>query len=223
MTADHITMLRHNRIDLALHHLTPPRGEARALLILHGLGHHSPRTRPEWTRSWSGPIAALDFTGHGDSTLPRGGGYSSELLMGDVDSALAHLGTATVVGFGLGAYVALLIAGARPDLVHGAVLSDGPGLNGGATQPTSVSVMPPGFVPDEAQVTPDPWALADLALELRPPDYATAFARLAVAASHLEEPLTVCAKSRAPWLDAVRGEPGVASSTDLAEAVERYR
>jgi pimeloyl-ACP methyl ester carboxylesterase len=222
MTVDGVTMLRHNRIDLALHHLAPPHDEARPLLILHGLGDHAPRTRPEWARSWTGLVAALDFTGHGDSTLPRGGGYSSELLMGDADCALAHLGPSTVVGFGLGAYVALLIAGGRPELVHGAVLADGPGLNGGATQPTSVAVTPPGFLPTEATCAPDPWALADLALELRPPDYATTFARLAVATSHLEEPLTVCAKSRAPWLDAVRAEPGVASSTDLAIAIEHY-
>ena len=55
--------------------------------------------------------------------------------MGDVDAALAHLGPSTVLGRGLGAYIALLIAGARPDLVRGAVLADGPGLVGGGREP----------------------------------------------------------------------------------------
>lgn len=222
VTAHAVTMLRHNRVDLALHHLTAPDTPGRPLLILHGLGHRAPRIRPTWSHDWTGPVMALDFTGHGDSTVPRGGGYSSELLMGDVDCALAHLGPCTLVGFGLGAYVALLTAGGRPDLVHGAVLTDGPGLNGGATQPTSVSVMPPGLVSSDAMTPPDPWALADLALELRPPDYATAFARLAVATSHLDEALTVCAKAQAPWVDAVRAEPGVATEHDLAVALRRY-
>ena len=214
-----VTVVRHNRVNLVLHHLAD--GTGRPLLILHGLGDLAPRHRPVWTQQWTGPIVGLDFTGHGDSTLPRGGGYSSELLMGDVDSALAHLGPCTVVGFGLGAYVALLIAGGRPDLVHGAVLGDGPGLTGGAVQPTSVSVLPPGLAAHGTLHPPDPWALLDLALELRPPDYATAFARLAVAASPLEEPITVVCASRAPWLDAVRAEPGVATNSDLTAAAAR--
>lgn len=219
MTA--ITYLRHNRIQLALHHLGDDPG--RPLLLLHGLGHHAPSHCPSWAAQWQGPVFGLDFTGHGNSTLPRGGGYSSELLMGDVDAALAHLGACTVVGFGLGAYVALLVAGGRPDLVHGAVLGDGPGLTGGATQPTSVSVLPPMVASNDSAGPPDPWAMLDLALELRPPDYATAFARLAVAASRLEEPISVVCASSAPWLDAVRAEPGVANDSDLAAALDRYR
>lgn len=222
MSADvPVTRLRHNRIELALHRLSP--GHGRPLLILHGLGDRAPRQRPAWSTAWTGPVMGLDFTGHGESTVPRGGGYSSEVLMGDVDAVLAHLGPSTVVGFGLGAYVALLIAGGRPDLVHGAVLTDGPGLTGGATQPTSVSVLPPGLTSTGAVSPPDPWALLDLALDLRPPDYATAFVRLAVAASTFDEPLTVVCASSAPWLDAVRAEPGVASETDLASAISRYR
>ena len=61
--------------------------------------------------------------------------------MADVDVALAELGPSTVVGRGLGAYIALLIAGARPQLVRGAVLCDGPGLFGGGVGPTSATVL----------------------------------------------------------------------------------
>ena len=40
---------------------------------------------------WAGPIAALDFTGHGQSTIPPGGGYNAEILLADADIALAAL------------------------------------------------------------------------------------------------------------------------------------
>ena len=72
------------------------------------------RRCPTTSTRWPGPVWALDFTGHGASTVPRGGGYTAEVLMADADAALAHLGPATVLGRGLGAYVALLLAGARP-------------------------------------------------------------------------------------------------------------
>jgi pimeloyl-ACP methyl ester carboxylesterase len=217
-----ITRVRHNRVELALHHLSDEVSDGPNLLIVHGLGDRAPRVRPPWTHAWPGPIVGLDLTGHGDSTVPAGGGYSSELLMGDVDAALAHLGPCTIVGFGLGAYVTLLVAGGRPDLVRGALLADGPGLTGGAVQPTSVSVLPPGMVTRLGDRAPDPWALLDLAHELRPPDYATTFVRLAMAGSSLPEPITVVCASQAPWLDAVRSEPGVASDRDLPTALRRY-
>ncbi|MBI4932334.1 MAG: hypothetical protein HY828_00550 [Actinobacteria bacterium] len=93
--------LTHYRVQLALHHLRD--GAGRTLLLLHGLGEQSPTAVPDWAASWPGPVVALDFTGHGASTVPAGGGYSAEILLGDADIALAHLGEATVVGRGLGA------------------------------------------------------------------------------------------------------------------------
>ena len=36
-------------------------------------------------------MAALDFTGHGQSTIPAGGGYNAEILLADADIALAAL------------------------------------------------------------------------------------------------------------------------------------
>ncbi|NDI01264.1 MAG: alpha/beta hydrolase [Actinobacteria bacterium] len=124
--------LQHNRIELALHQLRPATREGRPLLLLHGLGECSPSSVPHDVESWPGSIWGLDFTGHGESTIPVGGGYSAEVLLGDVDAAINHLGTVTLVGRGLGGYVALLAAGARVDAVHGAVITDGPGLTGGS-------------------------------------------------------------------------------------------
>ncbi len=83
------------------------------------------------------------------STPSKGGGYTAEVLLADVDAALAHLGPCTLVGRGLGAYVALLAAGARATAVRGAILLDGPGLAGGGPFPGSPMMLagvalPPG-------------------------------------------------------------------------------
>jgi pimeloyl-ACP methyl ester carboxylesterase len=169
-----IEYLTHNKVRLALHHLRPRSAAAsgRTLLLLHGLGERSPAEPPPWAAPWPGPIAALDFTGHGRSSIPAGGGYSAEILLGDADIALAAVGTATVVGRGLGAYIALMIAGARPAHVHGAVL-------------------------------------CEISRDLRPPDYATHFVRLALDGSGLEDPIAVAAVMRPKWLAAVVDEVGV--------------
>jgi pimeloyl-ACP methyl ester carboxylesterase len=209
-------LLRHNAIDLALHRLRP--GQGRPLLLLHGLGEQTPGEPPGFTAPWPGPVWGLDFTGHGASTVPRGGGYSAEVLMGDADAALTHLGPSTVVGRGLGAYVALLIAGARPHLVRGVALTDGPGIAGGGVGPTSTALV---SVDHDAVAPPDPWALVELARDVRPPDYATAFARSATQLSGLDEPIAVCARWRPAWLAAVAGEYGVAECA-LEEALAQF-
>lgn len=223
-SGNRVTMLRHGKVDLALHHLRDAESSAgRPLLILHGLGEASPTAVPTWAQRWPGPIAALDFTGHGASTMPRGGGYTAELLLGDADAALAALTdgdparSITVVGRGLGAYIALQLAGGRAAQVHGAILVDGPGLAGGPTGPTSQSF----FSLPNSNSTPDPYALVELGRDLRPPDYATLFVRLALAGSDLDEPITVASVFRPEWLDAVSKEHGV-SQVPLAEALDFY-
>ena len=208
--------VRNNRVDLALHRLRA--GEGRPLLLLHGLAEHSPETVPDHVAAWPGPVWALDLTGHGASTVPAGGGYFVELLMSDVDAALAHLGEATLHGRGLGAYVALLVAGARPQLVRGAVLDDGPGLTGGGTEPPTPFVLGAPLAPDGG---PDPYARLELSHDVRPTDYATAYARQAATLSGLDTALAVCAVVRPPWLAAVADEPGVESLT-RARALARF-
>ena len=160
----------------------------------------------------------LDFTGHGSSTVPAGGGYTPEILMGDADIAVASLGQCTVVGRGLGAYVALLLAGARTAEVRGAVLLDGPGLSGGGVRAPSPRIA---WVDPAAVTPPDPWAFAELTADVRPADYATTFARQATMFSELDTPITVAAIGRPPWVEAILGELGVVSGS-LEEALERY-
>ena len=196
--------LRHNKIELALHELRS--GAGRPLLLLHGLGERSPEGVPADLAGWPGPVFALDLTGHGASTIPHGGGYTAEILMADADSALQKLGSATLVGRGLGAYVALLLAGGRPEQVRGAILRDGPGLAGGGSGATSASIP---HVDAHAPAPPDPFALAELSRDVRPRDYAAIFARQATQRSGLDPALFVCALERADWLAAVCDEVGV--------------
>jgi len=215
--------LQHVKVELALHELRAATGDGsgdggRALLLLHGLGERSPATVPADVASWPGPIVALDFTGHGASTVPRGGGYSAEVLMADASTALDHLGAVTVLGRGLGAYIALLLAGARAPDVRGAILADGPGLAGGGPAPGSPVVH---FPDPSAVAPPDPFALAELAADVRPPDYAAGFVRQATHLSPLAEPITVVASVRPAWLAAVVAEPGVRQAT-LPDALAFY-
>lgn len=222
-----IVMLRHNRIDLALHLLRPEPIDAdapsRPLLLLHGLGDRSPETVPVWVQDWPGAVAALDFTGHGASSCPASGGYSPETLMADVDHALAHLTdgdserSITVLGRGLGAYVALQIAGARASQIHGVVLVDGPGLAGGPTGPSSQAV----FSLQTDGTTPDPYALVELGRDLRPGDYAVSFVNLANAGAPVSGPITVASSFRPKWLAAVADSPGVTEAT-IADALTGY-
>jgi pimeloyl-ACP methyl ester carboxylesterase len=192
--------------------------DVRPLLHLHGLGECTPLLVPGTVATWPGEIWGLDFTGHGHSSMPRGGGYTVELLMADVDAALAHLGASTIAGRGLGAYVALLIAGARPDLVRGAVLMDGPGIVGGGIGPGAPRLT---AVATRRRTTPDSFALAELTVDVRPPDYAQTYLHLAVHGSDLVEPIAVVGHVRPPWLAAIEHEPGV-RTTSVGEALSAF-
>ena len=82
--------LTHNKIQLALHLLRA--GEGQPLLLLHGLGEQTPTVAPEWTQQWAGPVYGLDFTGHGATTVPMGGGYSPWLTWARAPSLAAGWG-----------------------------------------------------------------------------------------------------------------------------------
>jgi pimeloyl-ACP methyl ester carboxylesterase len=167
--------LRHRRVELALHALAA--GEGLPLLLLHALRGSS----DDWRREaidWPGPVHALDFCGHGASARLGGGAYMPELLAGDADAALAAIGPAAVAGSGLGAWVALLVAGARPDLVPAALLLPGAGLAGGGPDVASVRAEDVPGVEASAAGGEDPLLLL-LDRDVRPPEYAEPFARAA--------------------------------------------
>lgn len=217
--------VEHGRIRLALHPLVPGRDDAPTLLLLHGLGERAgpdaPAAAAGVLEEWPGPVWGLDFTGHGASTVPKGGGYTAEALMADADAALSHLGPSTILGRGLGAYVALLVAGSRPHLVRGAILADGPGLAGGGPAPGSPYVAL--IDPHDGGLRPDPLALAELSRDLRPPDYAASFAWQAANLSEVAVPITICVPPliRPQWLASVAGSEGV-QELGLREALAFY-
>jgi pimeloyl-ACP methyl ester carboxylesterase len=215
-----ITRLKHGRIDLALHHLSAGSGGDLPLLLLHALGGRTTQQVPfAVAQQWDGPVFGLDFTGHGLSSCPQGGGYSAELLMADTDTALRKIGPAVIVGAGLGGYVGLLAAGAAAGRVKGVAVVGGSGLAGGGVRPGSESIAIPPHRFDG--VTPDPFALLELATDLRPPHYVASFVRQFVSTSALEQPVAVCTAARPPWLAATLEEFGVAVCS-LPEALDTF-
>ncbi len=215
-----VTFLQHGRVSLALHQMRIGADGQPSLLLLHGLGSRTPEHVPaQIDAAWTGPIYGLDFTGHGLSGIPTGGGYSAELLMADADSALRSIGPAFLLGAGVGGYVALLTAGAAPQRVRGIAVMGGTGLSGGGTRPGSEVIAVPAARVDGS--TPDPFALLELAMDVRPPNYVASFVRRFVADNGSDQPVSVCTAARPPWLAAVVEEFGV-GVVSLGEALESF-
>lgn len=203
--------LKHGHIELALHELRA--GDGLPLLLLHALRGSSAAWK--LPLSWPGPVHALDFAGHGRSDWLKGGGYYPELCVGDADAALAHLGPAVVVGAGLGAYVALMLAGARPDHVPAVLLLPGAGIEGA------------GAVPEFEAPIPDPVAYAarrangfDPLVEMmehfvRPADYADELGAAAKRIVLLED-----GEPRPQWWTTLRPSAEIVTA-DLSVALDR--
>jgi pimeloyl-ACP methyl ester carboxylesterase len=188
--------IAHARLTLELHEVRQAAGAP--LLLLHALAGSS----ADWGGgpAWPGAVWALDFSGHGRSEPVAGGAYTAELLAGDADAALAKIGPAAVAGKGLGAYVALLVAGARPDVVRAALLLPGAGLAGGGPAPY-------------LDASPEPLEMTDPAhtfeRDVRPPEYAASFARAARRILLVED-----GPEPPPWWRAVRPPGETVAATD---------
>ena len=159
-------------------------GDGRSLLILHGLGERAPAEVPSYLDAWHGPIAALDFTGHGLSTIHVAAATPPRCCwrMQRRPSARGREGDRPRSRAGRVRRVCSSPA-PPPDLVCGAILTDGAGILGGGNGPGSPLTS---AVDGGALAPPDPFALVELAHDLRPPDYATSFVRLATQASPLD-------------------------------------
>jgi pimeloyl-ACP methyl ester carboxylesterase len=187
-------------------------GEGPSLLLLHELGGSS-ADFAHAELDWPGASYALDFCGHGRSGRVIGGTYWPEFMVANADAALAQIGPACVLGTGLGAYVALLLAGARPQLVAGAALLPGRGLAGGGpaddlTQPPRVGPAQAADASHDLQAQPhiDPLAIASLERDPRPLDYASEIAAAARRVLLIDD-----GGERPPWWHAVAKVPGVRS------------
>ena len=202
------TRIRHGRIELALY--SRPAAAGPPLLLLHALHDSSAETVDAVV--WPGPVHALDFAGHGASDSLPGGGYTPALFAADADMALAHLGEAAtgvcLAGAGVGAYAALLLAGARPDVIVGALLAPGEGLGSGTGEPDfdrrPVRWTPLGDTRDDAGSDP---ALARLNDEFKPGEYVQAFAERAQQL-FLLEPADAVARALPGWWNVAASQPG---------------
>lgn len=170
--------IRHGHLDLALHRLQE--GAGTPLLLLHELGGSASSAGEHVNGfAWTGAVYALDFSGHGESSRPRGGVYLPEYWVGDADAVLETIGPTVVLGAGLGAYVAILIAGARPASVLAAGLLPGDGLDGAGSEPRFDRSAYTSFV---APTLPKYRSGADPRVAIsegtiRPPDYVVPIAR----------------------------------------------
>jgi pimeloyl-ACP methyl ester carboxylesterase len=200
-----VIRLKCGRHGLALESLRE--GPGPTLLCLHALRGRG-ADFAELAPVWPGRVLALDFSGHGASDRLRGAGYTPELLVADADAALAHAGgEACVVGTGLGAYVALLLAGARPQRVRGAYLLPGAGLEGGGALPRThldaealareVALLLEASAQREAPACDPMVRLLDN--DARPPDYARSFADAATRLLLAED-----GELRPTWWEAAR-------------------
>ena len=200
-----IDAVRNGRVRLALTHSGTPGDDEPHLLLLHALCG-SRGDGEDLSAAWPGPTTTLDFSGHGASDSMTGRAYSPEIFAADADAVLAHLAldSVFVAGAGIGAYVALLLAGARSDVVRASLLLPGDGFAGGGAEP---SEQPEGTrerwlarlveAPARQPGSWDPFVLS-CRDDVRPPDYAGEIAE--AAGSLLVSPEA----PDAPWLGAAR-------------------
>lgn len=217
--------LANGGVELELHEWTTGTSadsSAPKLLLLHALGGSA----HDWelhAACWPGDAYALDFAGHGRSGWMTGGGYSPEGFAVEADLALGMLeGEICVAGFGIGAYVALLLAGARAARIPGALLLPGRGDEGGGAEPNYSQEREPAIDlrgADTSQLGCDP--LTQLCEnDLRPINYAMEFAEAA-------QQLLIASRDgpSPPWLAKVElSARAVPAPADPAEALsELYR
>lgn len=146
MSDDDVQRIESGGVVLAAR-LVPP-SDGIPILLIHGLGSSATGTwrASGWLRAveaagrgWIAP----DLRGHGDSDRPHEpDSYQMSLLVDDVRAVLDHAcaGVVDVVGYSLGARVAVEFAAAVPERVHRLVLG-GFGDGSGARSSGSVRAL----------------------------------------------------------------------------------
>jgi len=208
--------LKNGRVELALHRRKD--GEGVPLLLLHALWESSAAWGAE-PDAWPGPVFALDFSGHGESGWVRGGSYHIERFLSDADLALRHMERAALLGSGLGAWYAVILAGTRAERVPGCLLAPGPGLPGGFAVEDPLDTTPICPTPEEVAAFArsgracDPYCLS-MERDPRPPWFVRPFAEAARRVLLLED-----GAPRPPWWEAVRAAGAEAAGRDLASGI----
>ena len=223
--------LKHGRVSLRLHKLSPASAgdSSPPLLMLHELASSAAAWGDEW-RSWQGPVYALDFAGHGESEHAIGRSYYPEFFVIDADLALHAIGdSAYLAGAGIGAYVAMLLAGSRPDRIPAALLLPGRGLASGGESPNfdrdqqgvrAWEARIEGAARTDSQAD-DPF-VATCEGDLRPLDYVSDFANAArsLLFSDAVSPVDPEEGSLAWWRTARTSPNARSASPDLARALD---
>ena len=213
-----VTMLTHNQVRLALHHLRA-RATGRPLLLLHGLGEAAPTEVPPWAdgvgRAGRRPRLhrprPLDDPRrrrlHRRDAPRRRRHRARRARARRPSSGAASAPTSRCCSPGRG----------RP-MSSAAILADGPGLAGGATFADVAELLRPAAAPavrptrtpsSRCPATSDRPTTPRRSCAWRWPGHRST-SRSAVAAVF-----------RPPWLEAVADEPGV-SVTTIPEALARY-
>ena len=148
-----------NGITLAFDDFGPR--EAAPIVLVHGF---SSNRNENWQRvGWYGALErrrlrclAFDSRGHGESDKPHDpAAYGRENLVGDIFALMDHAGIekADLMGYSMGARLALAAALARPDRLHNLIIG---GVGGRLFEPS-----PPGNPMADAMDADDPNAISD--------------------------------------------------------------
>jgi len=117
-------------VRLAYDDIHPPADEAGVILLVHGFATNRDENwrRLGWMtaferKGWR--MVALDLRGHGESDKPHDAAlYDRDAMAGDIIALMDHLGLRRVdlMGYSMGAHLALAAALAQPDRVANLVL-----------------------------------------------------------------------------------------------------
>jgi pimeloyl-ACP methyl ester carboxylesterase len=148
-----------NGVTLAFDDFGPR--EAAPIVLVHGF---SSNRNENWRRvGWYGAIerrrlrcVAFDTRGHGESDKPHDpASYARENLVGDIFALMDHAGIekADLMGYSMGARLALAAALATPERLHNLILG---GVGGRLFEP-----QPPGNPMADAMDADDPNAISE--------------------------------------------------------------
>src|SRR5215472_6786808 len=155
----------HGGIGLAYDDIRPSAGEAGTILLVHGFAASRDETwrRLGWLTSFerkSWRAIAPDLRGHGESDKPHeAAAYARAELAGDLVALLDHLGVgrADVLGYSMGAHLALGLALRHPDRIDRLILGGVGGrvIDGGGPMAQSKMTMAEAMRVEDPEAIPD--------------------------------------------------------------------